>query len=141
MKKSTQTVTQIIDVSPEAAWKVIGAVDGVDKWLAPMITSCRIEGNRRICGTESGEFTEGIEKVDHARRVFQYSIPEQHMMPVKNILGTMKVSESHGGKASIEWSWLFDVEENAEQQAKEMLAGAGAMGIAGIERLIKSEQR
>ncbi len=139
MKKSQQTVTQIIDVSPDAAWKVIGAVDGVDKWLAPMITSCRIDGNKRICGTESGEFIEGIEKVDHASRVFQYSIPEQHMMPVKNILGTMKVHETEDGKASIEWSWLFEVEESAEQQAKEMFAGAGTMGISGIERLITNQ--
>ncbi len=141
MKKSQQTVKQIIDVSPEAAWKVIGAVDGVDKWFAPMITSCRIEGDKRICGTHSGEFIEGIEKVDNVNRVFQYTITEQHLMPVKNIFGTMQVTEAEDGKASIEWSWLFDVEAGAEQQAMEMLAGAGALGIAGIERLIKSQQK
>lgn len=129
------------DVSPEAAWKVIGAVDGVDKWFAPMITSCRIEVNKRICRTDTGEFTEGIEKVDHANRVFQYTIPEQQFnVLVKNIFGTMQVSEANNGKASIEWSWKFDVNESEEQQAKEMFAGAGAMGIAGIERLIKSTQ-
>ena len=137
MKRSQVSISKVISVPPDAAWEVIGAVDGVEKWFAPVITSCRLEGNKRICGTEGGEFTEDIIKVDHENRVFNYGIPKQHMMPIQNILGTMKVTDNNGN-ANIEWSWTFDVEEKDEVQAKEMLAGAGEVGIAGIEAYSKS---
>lgn len=135
---SEQTVNQTINASPEAAWDVVGGVKDVDKWFAPMITSCRVEGNTRICGTPDGEFQESIDLVDHESRSFHYSIPEQHMMPVKNIAGTMKVTEAENGNANINWHWKFEVEEGKEAEAKEMLSDAGAMGITGIENYIKS---
>ena len=124
-----------IDTTPAAAWEIIGAVSGVDQWMAPMITSCRVEGDKRICGTEGGEFEEDIIKVDHENRVFQYGIPEQHMIPVENILGTMKVHESVDNQAIVEWFWTFDVQEAQEAEAKEMLAHAGQVGLKGIEQL------
>lgn len=138
MKKSEQKISIPIDVTPESAWNVIGAVSGVDKWLAPMITSCRVEGDKRYCSTEHGGFTEDILKVDHVNRELHYAIPEQNMIPIKNIVGMMKVRESDHGKAIIDWQWKFDVEEKTEAQAKEMLAGSGQMGISGIEKLILS---
>ena len=138
MKKSNEKITLEINVSAEKAWKVIGAVDGVDKWFAPIL-SCRVEGKKRICSTEAGEFTENIEKVDHQNRIFQYAIPEQNMIPVKNIFGTMKVNDLGNEKSSVEWSATFDVEENKEMEAKEMFKGAWTMGIQGIEKHINSK--
>ncbi|MBV6442617.1 MAG: SRPBCC family protein [Haliscomenobacteraceae bacterium CHB4] len=136
MKKSNQKISVTIDVSSEAAWGVIGAVDGVDKWLAP-IQACRLEGNKRYCTTEGGEFSEDILKVDHENRVLSYGIPVQHMIPVKNILGYMQVHDSANGQATVEWSWDFDVEEAREAEAKETLAMVGNIGITGIEALLK----
>ncbi|MBI3195637.1 MAG: SRPBCC family protein [Ignavibacteriae bacterium] len=136
MKKSDEKVTVAVNASAEKVWKIIGAVDGVDKWFAPVIQSCRVEGNKRICGTEAGEFTENIEKVDYQNRIFQYSIPEQNMIPVKNIFGTMKVNNLGNGKSSVEWSATFDVEENKETEAKEMFKGSWTMGIKGIETYV-----
>ncbi|MBI3587463.1 MAG: SRPBCC family protein [Ignavibacteriales bacterium] len=138
MKKSEQTVSIPINVTPEAAWNVIGAVGGVDKWFAPVIRTCRVDGNKRHCTTDAGGFTEDILKVDHVNREFHYAIPEQNMVPVKNIVGMMKVWQGENGMAVIDWHWKFDVEEETEAQAKEMLAGAGQMGISGIEKLILS---
>lgn len=138
MKKSNEKITVEINASAEKAWKVIGAVDGVDKWFAPIL-SCRVEGKKRICSTEAGEFTENIEKVDHQNRIFQYAIPEQNMIPVKNIFGTMKVNDLGNEKSSVEWSATFDVEENKEMEAKEMFKGAWTMGIQGIEKHINSK--
>ena len=60
------------------------------------------------------------------------------MVPVKNIVGLMKVNETDNHKSLINWQWKFDVEENLEEQAKEMLTGAGQIGIQGIEKLILS---
>lgn len=137
MKKSEQKVSIPIKVTPEAAWNVIGAVGGVDKWFTPILT-CRVEGSKRYCSTEQGGFTEDILKVDHANKEFHYAIPVQNMIPIKNIIGMMKVRQGEDGNAIVDWQWKFDVEEGTEAQAKEMLAGAGQMGISGIEKLIIS---
>jgi len=136
MKKSNQKVSVTIDVSPEAAWEVIGAVDGVDKWLTP-IQACQLEGNKRYCTTEGGEFSEDILQVDHENRVLSYGIPVQHMIPVENILGQMQVRDAANGQATVKWSWDFDVEEAREEEAKEMLAMVGSIGITGIEAMLK----
>ncbi len=138
MKKSNQKISMEIDVTPEAAWKIIGAVTGVDKWLAP-VTACRVEGNERFCSTEEGEFKEDILKVDHNSREFLYAIPVQHMIPVSNINGKMAVKNSTNSTAIVEWEWSFDVEDENEQIAKDAFSMIGNAGIKGIEELIKSE--
>lgn len=137
MKKSEQDISIEINASPDKAWEIIGAVDGVDKWFEP-IQVCRVEGDKRYCTTAEGSFEENILKVDNENRELHYAIPEQNMIPVKNILGMMKVRKGNDNNAIIDWQWKFDVEENLEGQAKEMLAGAGQMGIKGIEKLILS---
>ncbi len=137
MKKSNHKISATIDVTPTEAWQIIGAVGGVDKWLAP-IQACRVEGDKRFCTTEDGEFSEDILKVDHENKVLEYLIPSQNMLPVENIQGRMQVTASEG-KAVVEWAWAFDVEETNEAGAKEMLSMVGNMGITGIESLIKEE--
>jgi len=138
MKKSKQSIAVTLHVSAEATWKVIGGIEGVDQWLAP-ITDCRVEGSKRICTTEDGSFIEDILKIDHENRLLKYAIPKQHMMPVENIIGHMQVKED-GGNARVEWSWEFDVEESRESEAKEMLAMVGNMGLNGIQSLIQNKQ-
>lgn len=137
MKKQEHKISMTIDASPEAAWKVIGAVGGVDEWLAP-IKTCRVDGNKRYCSTDAGSFEEDILKVDNEKKELHYAIPEQNMIPVKNIAGMMKVRDGKGGKAVIDWEWNFDVEEKDEEQALKMLSMTGEMGIKGIEKLIQS---
>ncbi|MFY0689208.1 MAG: SRPBCC family protein [Cyclobacteriaceae bacterium] len=135
MKRSNHKISSTIDATPAQAWEIIGAVSGVNNWLAP-ITDCRIEGDKRICTTEQGSFEEDIIKVDHDNQIFQYGIPTQNMIPVSDIKGEMKVLENNG-KATIEWSWNYDVEASDEDEAKEHLTIIGNMGIQGIESLIK----
>ena len=139
MKKSNEKVTVEVNASAEKVWKIIGAVGGVDKWFAPVIKTCRVDGDKRYCTTDAGPLNEDILEVNHQSKIFRYGIPEQNMIPVKNILGTMKVNDLGNGKSSVEWSATFDVEEDKEMQAKEMFRGAWTMGINGIERLINSK--
>ncbi len=139
MKRSKQTVVQTINVSPSQAWEVIGAVSGVENWLQPLITNSRVEGNQRICSTETGDFIENILGVDHENKVFDYEIPRQHLMPVENIVGQMRVHGTQEGKAKVEWNWNFDVEESNEDEALQMLEMSGKIGIQGIENLVLSE--
>ena len=136
MKRSQHKVQQTIDVTPAQAWAVIGTGTNVDKWLAP-ITSCRVEGAKRYCGTEAGQFEEDILKIDHENKVFTYAIPSQHILPVENIRGYMAVQAAPGNKATIEWAWEYDVSEENEVAAKDGLEMTGNMGIRGIEAYIR----
>lgn len=138
MKRSSFEISQTIDVNPAEAWNIVGAVSGVEQWLGP-ITSCQVEGNKRVCGTEEGTFEEEILNVDHDNKVLDYLIPKQHMMPVENIQGKMKVTEAANSQATITWSWEYDVMEENEEAAKGALQMVGGMGISGIESLIKQE--
>lgn len=139
MKKSNEKVTIEVHAPAEKVWKIIGAVGGVDKWFAPVIKTCRVEGDKRYCTTDVGPLNEDILEVNHQSKIFRYGIPEQNMIPVKNILGTMKVNDLGNGKSAVEWSATFDVEEDKEVQAKEMFRGAWTMGINGIEKLINNK--
>ena len=139
MKKSEVKVSVEIGSAVSDVWDVIGAVTGVENWFAPMITGSRMEGDKRVCSTESGEFEEDIFEVNHDTRTFRYGIPKQHMMPVENILGTMHVRKGATGGSIVDWHWTFDVEPENEQQAREMLSQAGSMGINGIDALIKKQ--
>lgn len=138
MKKASFFVEKSINISPEAAWDIIGGVSGVDEWLGP-ITACRVEGNKRVCSTESGSFEENILKVDHERMEFHYEIPQQHMIPVQQVIGLMKVYKSAEGTARVFWSWDFEVADENEQVAKDTLAMLGQMGLEGIEQLALSK--
>ena len=140
MKKSKKTVSKTISVSPEAAWQVIGAVSGVDKWFAPLIQTCKVEGDKRYCTTEGGLLEEDVLEVNHEDRIFRYGIPEQPIMPVENIFGTMKVLEAGNNQATIEWTAEFEVQPEKEAEAKQMFEEAYGMGIQGIENYILAQE-
>jgi hypothetical protein len=135
MQKSNFQVQKTIGVSAADAWSIIGGVTGVDLWLAP-ITDCRVEGNKRICSTEDGSFEEDILKIDHENRVFKYAIPSQHMVPVKNIIGSMTVKSVGDDQSEIAWEWTYDVLPASLDAAREAFSVVGNMGIHGIEQLI-----
>ncbi len=103
MKKSEQKVSMLINVPADKVWEIIGGVNGVDKWLAP-ISACRVEGDKRYCTAEGAEFTEDIIRVDHNDRQLVYAIPQQHLVPVSNIVGFMSVS-GNGNEATSQVNW------------------------------------
>ena len=138
LKRSSQSVSFEVNGSPDEIWDIIGAVGGVDKWFGPIITSCRLEGNKRICGTADGEFEEDILSVDHANKVFIYGIPQQHLLPIENIEGQMQVGLAPNGNALVTWSWTFDVDETVEAQAKEALAGMAPLAQEGLANYASS---
>lgn len=136
--QSSHSVSFAVNAQPEKVWQVIRSGGNVDKWLAPVITSCRIEGGKRICGTESGEFTENLLGVDDSQRVFRYEIPQQHLLPVENIRGSMKVSTMTNGQAEVTWTWIYDVEEADEENAREALSGMAPLAQSGLETHVNS---
>ena len=135
--KSGEILVVTTNISAAKVWEVIGAVGGVDKWFAAAIKSCSVKGDKRTCGIEGGKtFDETIELVDHKNRIFRYSIPTQPMMPMQNLSATMQVLEDKNGNGIVVWSGSFDVEVEMEVKVKEMLKGAWAMGVKGIETYV-----
>lgn len=131
-------ITHSIQVSPEQAWEVIGSVGGVDKWFGSMIKSCRIEGKKRICETTDGMIlNEDILEVDQENRLFRFAIPSQEMLPVGNIVESMKVDKNEDGYALITWSATFDAAttENAEM-ASSAFQNLWVMGLNEMEAYI-----
>ncbi len=139
MKNASVKVFKQINAPAEAVWKTISAIGGVDKWLS-MIKTCRVEGSgagaKRICTTADGAtLHERIETIDQENRIFRYSIPEPPM-PIKNLLGTMKViAINQGNESQVEWSAMFEVEEANEAEMIAMLKGIYSEGISGLEKL------
>ena len=86
-----------------------------------------------------GEFQEDILEINHDQRIFRYGIPQQHMMPVENILGTMQVREGEQGGSIVDWHWAFDVADENEEQAQGMLIHAGEIGINGINTFVQNQ--
>ncbi|MEL6810861.1 MAG: SRPBCC family protein [Bacteroidota bacterium] len=135
MKQASHKVQVTINAHPESVWELISSGKDVDKWLAP-ITSCRVEGNKRYCGTAEGEFSEDILDVDHDTWTFSYAIPEQHLLPITNIKGAMNVKAIRPDISIVTWSWIYQVDEAHEIEAKEGLTMVGNMGIKGIEGFV-----
>lgn len=139
MKRMNHQVELTIQANPGAVWQIIGSGQDVDKWLAP-ITSCRVEGNKRYCGTPEGSFEEDIVESNNETMTFRYLIPKQHMMPVENIEGTMKVLPVDEEKTNVRWHWSFDIEESNIEAVKTGLSQIGKMGIKGIETFAQQIQ-
>lgn len=139
MKRISHKVEMAINANPKAVWKIIGSGKDVDKWLEP-ITSCRVEGDKRYCGTTEGSFAEDILESNDSTMTFRYFIPQQHMLPVENIEGKMQVNAINEERANVSWSWSFDIEESNIEAVQTGLSQIGEMGIKGIETLAQKNQ-
>ena len=127
MKKTINT-THVIDAPAEEVWQRISQATGVNDWL-PIGTGV---GAQRVCTTEQGDMNETILVIDHENRIFQYTINEQPLSPVEDIVGTMRVGEKNG-RTELRWSLDFTLPDETQfpavQQAVEALYAAGAHGL------------
>lgn len=139
MKRLSHQVELFVKANPLTLWQIIGSGKDVDKWLAP-IKSCRVEGNKRYCTMEDGTLEEEILESNSETMTFRYLIPQQHILPVENIEGTMQVKPVDDMSAHIRWQWNFDVETSNFESVQEGLNHFGEMGIRGIEALANKKQ-
>jgi len=135
MKKTIETSHQL-NAIPEKVWETISKASGVDEWL-PIITSCSLEGNKRVCTTEQGDLKETILEIDNYKKIFKYAIDEQPLLPIQNVVGTMKVISKEKGTKLI-WSMDFEIEDEKQlpmvKQAVEGLYQAGANGLENVSQ-------
>ena len=135
--------TKVLEAPHEQVWDVISRASGVNDWL-PAITTCRLEGEgegaKRFCETADGKYLkETVDKVDHERFVFEYTIYEQNMMPLSNYKGKYQVKKLGRDKTEITWSAVFETEEVHYPEIAQGLTGLYQMGFDGLEKLARTD--
>jgi len=133
MKKTISTI-HTINAPTSKVWENIRKATGVNEWL-PVITACHLDGDKRVCLTEQGEMKQTILKVDDTNQVLQYSIDSQPLLPIENIVGTMKVNE-HGEQTQLQWDLEFTIkDESLFEMVKQAIEGMYAAGATGLETI------
>lgn len=141
MRQFKERISHQIDATPTQAWELIGAVEGVEQWFASLIKTCTFDNGKRYCETVDGvQFEEHVLVLDHDTKTFQFSIPEQELLPVANIIETMIVSNGTSGKAVIEWSATFDATEENGPIGQEAFRNLWTMGLNEMENFINSKK-
>ncbi len=140
MKTNEEKISKELNISAESAWKVIGAVEGVDKWFGSLIKTCSVVDGKRFCETNDGiAFEEHILEINHKTRTFRFGIPKQEMLPVENIVETMTVRDSGIGKSIVDWSASFDATDENAIIAKEAFRNLWTAGLEEMEQFIKNK--
>lgn len=140
MKSNQEKISKELNVTPDKAWEVIGAISGVDKWFGSLIKTCSVVDGKRFCETNDGiSFEEHILEVDHDTRTFRFGIPKQEMLPVENIVETMMVRDNGTGKSIIDWSASFDATDENAVVAKEAFRNLWNMGLEEMEQFINNK--
>lgn len=138
MKTYQEKISKELNVTPEEAWEVIGAVSGVDKWFGSLIKTCNVVDDKRFIKTNDGmTFEEHILEVNNDTRTLRYGI-QQEMLPIENIKETMTVKDNGTGKSVIDWSASFDATDKNAVIAKEALRNMWNMGLEEMEQYINN---
>lgn len=140
MNKKIIETSHIVNAPSEKVWINISKSSGVNEWL-PMIETCSLEGQgegaKRVCTTENGILNETILKIDHENQTFQYSIDEQTLFPISDIIGTMIVKEENG-MTKLDWNLAFTLkDESILPMIEEGINGMYQAGAAGLENISK----
>lgn len=134
MKKEVKTINEIA-APADQVWANLRTGEGVDTWL-PVITACRVEGNRRYCEAGDGKLEETIVSSDDATMTFVYSIEKQELLPVMDILGTMRVEATGPETSKLYWDVAFEVADEAMfpgiKQGIEEIYASGAQGLGQL---------
>lgn len=135
------SITKSVDVSAEKVWNILRTGTNLDKWI-PFISACKLEGKgvgaKRVCTTADGKILkETILLVDESSRTFKYRIDEQDVLPTKNYIGTVSVTENMG---KTEVMWVADFEMTIEAAWPEVEKGLTNLltgAISGLETVAK----
>ncbi len=130
--------SKTINAPANRVWETVSAFSGIERFL-PLIAKSTAVGSgvgaTRTCELPDGaQLHERLEKLDDQSRSLTYSIVESPL-PIENYLSTIEVSDAGDGKSTVTWSSTFDAPADQEPAMLEMLSGAYASGIDGLEKL------
>ncbi len=111
MKKTIQTVNQV-NAPLDKVWAKVGPGTNMDKWM-PIIATCSVEGNKRVCTTPEGATLFETIEADSENKIFKYTIDKQDFMPISDIVGTITLKEN-GNATTMHWDVDFDISEENE---------------------------
>ena len=120
--------SKIINAPAKWVWETVSAFSGLDKYLA-MIVKTTTEGSG-----VGAQLHERLEKLDDQARSLTYSILKSPL-PIENYLGIIAVRDTGDGKCEVTWSATSDTPQDQESAMTDMLSGAFASGIDGLEKL------
>jgi carbon monoxide dehydrogenase subunit G len=133
------TFTETIQVAadPDAAWRVLGDLATVDRWI-PGITQVELDGMTRVCTFADGHTQhEAIRDYSPATRSYRYSIDGG--LPVADNHGRFVVQPAGKG-ARIVWESSFvALDPAAEAELSRQWAGMLPIVLGNLKTLI--EQR
>jgi len=133
------TFTKMIEVSadPDTAWRVLGDLGAVDRWI-PGITKVELDGVTRVCTFADGHTQdEAILDCSPATRSYRYTIDGG--LPVADNRGRFAV-EPAGNGARIVWESSFvALDPAAEAEVSRLWAGMLPVVLGNLKTLI--EQR
>ena len=127
------TLSIDVAVSPDEAWALVGAPDGVPRWFTKYVEA-DVEGNRRILRrADGGELVEELLERDDARRYYSYSAIAG--APVASHEASFEVQEAAGG-CRIVW-WTKTAPKDPGIDMEERLRPAQTEGLARLKALLE----
>ena len=133
------TYTEMIEVAadPDTAWRVLGDLGAVDRWI-PGITKVEMDGMTRVCTFADGHTQdEAILDYSPATRSYRYTIDGG--LPVADNRGRFAV-EPAGNGARIVWESSFvALDPAAEAEVSRLWAGMLPVVLGNLRTVI--EQR
>jgi carbon monoxide dehydrogenase subunit G len=128
--KVTNTIR--VDAPPDDAWRVVGDLTGVDRWI-PGVVSATVEGRRRLCETADGDqIVERITSYSDDDRSYGYAHIQQPL-PIENSRGTLSV-EPAGDGSLIRWEAELDA---PGAEIAELVEGAYRETLNSLARLLE----
>jgi carbon monoxide dehydrogenase subunit G len=133
------TFTEMIEVAtdPDTAWRVLGDLGAVDRWI-PGITKVEMDGMTRVCTFTDGH-TQNEAILDYSPDTRSYRYTIDGGLPVADNRGRFAV-EPTGNGARIVWESSFVALDPAvEAEVSRLWAGMLPVVLGNLKTLI--EQR
>jgi len=132
------TASKIINAPADRVWDTVRTFSGLERYFT-MFSSSTTEGigvgaTRTVNLPDGGKFHERLESLDDESRTLTYAVLKSPL-PIENYVGTVRVEDVGDGKSRVTWSARFDVSADQKAPMVEMLSGAYAGGIDGLEAL------
>jgi carbon monoxide dehydrogenase subunit G len=131
------TFTEMIDVAadPDTAWRVLGDLGAVDRWI-PGITKVELDGMTRVCTFADGHTQhEAILDYSPATRSYRYTIDGG--LPVADNRGRFAV-EPTGNGTRIVWESSFTaLDPAADAEVRRLWAGMLPVVLGNLKTLIE----
>jgi carbon monoxide dehydrogenase subunit G len=133
------TFLQTIDVAadPDTAWRVLGDLAAVDRWI-PGITKVEMNGMTRVCSFADGHTQrEAILDYSPATRSYRYTIDGG--LPVSDNRGRFTVEPADSGVRIVWESSFTALDPAAEAEVSRLWAGMLPIVLGNLRTII--EQR